>query len=110
MFTRRLGNFVYIVKITHNKECQLSGPFARVLISSQRCKINQKFLNNQTKPCKIHVNNNMVYIKQWYMSYLGGIYTLFNSTVKKIETINLSLLIVCVEIINTVYSPNNSFS
>gem|GEM_PF-5042285 len=34
MFTRRLGNFVYIVKITHNKESQLSGPLARVLISN----------------------------------------------------------------------------
>lgn len=64
MFSRRLGNFVYIVKITHNKECQLSGPLARVLISSQRCKINQKFLNIQIKPCKFHVNRNVIYVKR----------------------------------------------
>lgn len=44
------------------------------------------------------------------MAHLSGIYTSYNNPVKKIETINLSLVIVCAEISITIYSPNNSFS
>ena len=57
MFTRRLGNFVYVVKITHNKECQLSGPLARVLISNWHCKYTILFYGKQGKAWNFHANN-----------------------------------------------------
>ena len=38
MLSSRLRDFVNIVKITHNIQCQLSGPLARVLMSNWHCK------------------------------------------------------------------------
>ena len=78
MFTRRLGNFVYVVKITHNKECQLSGPLARVLISNWHCKYTILFYGKQWITWNFHANNIflvwiwlLLFRFTWLFSWLG---------------------------------------